>query len=68
MPRREVGLAGLYKSVSTVENSGFTRSPQETPARWARRPKRSYCPNELKVMWLLQFNISPISPSVYTGA
>ena len=50
MPKREEGLAGLYKSVSTVEYSGFTRKPHDTPARRARAPKRSYWLKELKVM------------------
>ncbi len=49
-PSRDVGLAGLYKSVSTVENSGFTRSPHDTPALRARSPKRPHCPNELNVI------------------
>ena len=55
VPKREPAAEGLYKSVSTTENSGLTRKPGEMGrSAWLNGPqKRSYCVTELKVMWLL---------------
>ena len=54
MPNRDPGAQGLYKSVSTTENSGLMRNPHEMPCALAAAPNLAYCANELNVMWLLQ--------------